>query len=167
MSSDKIKFAIVGAGHIGKRHAEMVSRNKESELIAFCDVKSQDELNTAQYNVPLYSTMEELLEKHPEIDVINICTPNGLHSDQAIIAIENNKHVVVEKPIGLSKNKCEGVIFKALEKHKQVFAVMQNRYSPPSVWLKDIVGNKIIGDIFMVQVNCYWNRDDRYYKKNV
>ena len=165
MSSDKIKFAIVGAGHIGKRHAEMVSRNKESELIAFCDVKPQDELNTAQYNVPLYSTMEELLEKHPEIDVINICTPNGLHSDQAIIAIEKNKHVVVEKPIGLSKNKCEGVIFKALEKHKQVFAVMQNRYSPPSVWLKDIVSNKIIGDVFMVQVNCYWNRDDRYYKK--
>ena len=42
---------------------------------------------------------------------------------------------------------------------------MQNRYSPPSVWLKEIVENKIIGDIFMVQVNCYWNRDDRYYKK--
>ena len=166
MSLDKIKFAIVGAGHIGKRHAEMVSRNKESELIAFCDVKSVDELNIAQYNVPLYSTIEELLKKHPEIDVINICTPNGLHSDQAIIAIENNKHVVVEKPIGLSKSKCEGVIFKALEKHKQVFAVMQNRYSPPSVWLKDIVSNKIIGDLFMVQVNCYWNRDDRYYKKN-
>ena len=166
MSSEKIKFAIVGAGHIGKRHAEMVSRNNESELIAFCDVKSHDELNTSQFNVPLYSTIEELLNNHPEVDVVNICTPNGLHSDQAIIAIENNKHVVVEKPIGLSKNKCEGVIFKALERHKQVFAVMQNRYSPPSVWLKDIVSNKIIGDVFMVQVNCYWNRDNRYYKKN-
>ncbi|MEC8617474.1 MAG: Gfo/Idh/MocA family oxidoreductase, partial [Bacteroidota bacterium] len=42
---------------------------------------------------------------------------------------------------------------------------MQNRYSPPSVWLKEMVDQKIIGDIFMVQVNCYWNRDDRYYKK--
>ena len=166
MSSEKIKFAIVGAGHIGKRHAEMISRNKESELIALCDVKSQEELNTEKYNVPLYGSIEELLENHPDIDVVNICTPNGLHSDQAIVAIENDKHVVVEKPIGLSKNKCEGVIFKALERHKQVFAVMQNRYSPPSVWLKDIVSNKIIGDVFMVQVNCYWNRDDRYYKKN-
>jgi len=144
----------------------MISRNKESELIALCDVKSQEELNTEKYNVPLYESIEELLENHPDIDVVNICTPNGLHSDQAIVAIENDKHVVVEKPIGLSKNKCEGVIFKALERHKQVFAVMQNRYSPPSVWLKDIVSNKIIGDVFMVQVNCYWNRDDRYYKKN-
>jgi UDP-N-acetyl-2-amino-2-deoxyglucuronate dehydrogenase len=166
MNDNKIKFAIVGAGHIGKRHAEMISRNTESELIALCDVKSQEELNTEKYNVPLYESIEELLENHPDIDVVNICTPNGLHSDQAIVAIENDKHVVVEKPIGLSKNKCEGVIFKALERHKQVFAVMQNRYSPPSVWLKDIVSNKIIGDVFMVQVNCYWNRDDRYYKKN-
>ena len=166
MNDNKIKFAIVGAGHIGKRHAEMISRNKESELIALCDVKSQEELNTEKYNVPLYESIEELLENHPDIDVVNICTPNGLHSDQAIVAIENDKHVVVEKPIGLSKNKCEGVIFKALERHKQVFAVIQNRYSPPSVWLKDIVSNKIIGDVFMVQVNCYWNRDDRYYKKN-
>ena len=126
----------------------------------------QEELNTAQYNVPLYKSIEELLKNHPDIDVVNICTPNGLHSDQAIVAIENNKHVVVEKPIGLSKNKCEGVIFKALEKHKYVFAVMQNRYSPPSIWLKDIVSNKVLGDVFMVQVNCYWNRDDRYYKKD-
>lgn len=42
---------------------------------------------------------------------------------------------------------------------------MQNRYSPPSHWLKRVVDDKIIGDVFMVQVNCYWNRDDRYYKK--
>ena len=166
MNDNKIKFAIVGAGHIGKRHAEMVSRNNEAELIALCDVKSQEELNTEKYNVPLYVSIEELLKNHSDIDVVNICTPNGLHSDQAIVAIENDKHVVVEKPIGLSKNKCERVIFKALEKHRHVFAVMQNRYSPPSMWLKDIVSNKVLGDVFMVQVNCYWNRDDRYYKKD-
>jgi predicted dehydrogenase len=45
-----------------------------------------------------------------------------------------------------------------------VFVVKQNRYSPPSKWLKEIVSDKIIGDVLMVQVNCYWNRDDRYYK---
>ena len=42
---------------------------------------------------------------------------------------------------------------------------MQNRYSPPSLWLKEIIDAKKLGEIFMVQVNCYWNRDDRYYKK--
>jgi predicted dehydrogenase len=48
---------------------------------------------------------------------------------------------------------------------KQVFCVMQNRYSPPSEWIKSMIHNKMLGDIFMVQLNCYWNRDDRYYKK--
>jgi UDP-N-acetyl-2-amino-2-deoxyglucuronate dehydrogenase len=41
---------------------------------------------------------------------------------------------------------------------------MQNRYSPPSEWIKSVVSEGILGDIFMVQLNCYWNRDDRYYK---
>jgi len=164
--NDKVKFAVVGCGHIGKRHATMIMNNKESELVALCDVKPKEELGLEPFgNTPFFSSIEELLDSDIEIDVVNICTPNGLHSDQAMLALDKKKHIVVEKPIGLSKAKCEGVIFKALRNHKQVFAVMQNRYSPPSVWLKEIVENKIIGDTFMVQVNCYWNRDDRYYKK--
>jgi predicted dehydrogenase len=43
---------------------------------------------------------------------------------------------------------------------------MQNRYSPPAVWIKDLIERKILGEIFMVQLNCYWNRDERYYKKS-
>ncbi len=161
----KVKFAIVGCGHIGKRHAEMVARNEESELVALCDIRKESELGIDHFEAPFFESVEELLASNIEVDVINICTPNGLHSEQAILALDAGKHVVVEKPIGLSKAKCEDVIFKALRNHKHVFAVMQNRYSPPSVWLKDIVENKVLGDIFMVQVNCYWNRDDRYYKK--
>lgn len=162
---DKVKFAIVGCGHIGKRHATMVKNNSESELVALCDIKPKNDLNLGELDeAPFFSSIEELLASDLNFDVVNICTPNGLHSDQAVLALDAGKHIVVEKPIGLSKAKCESVIYKALRNHKHVFAVMQNRYSPPSVWLKEIVENKIIGDPFMVQVNCYWNRDSRYYK---
>jgi predicted dehydrogenase len=74
--------------------------------------------------------------------------------------------VVVEKPMALTKADCEKVIYSALHHHKTVFCVMQNRYSPPSVWLKEVIQSKTLGDIYMVQLNCYWNRDDRYYKKD-
>ena len=161
----KVKFAVIGTGHIGKRHAEMVLRNPNAELVSLSDIKPKKELGLDSFDVPFYEDYIEMLRTEKEIDVVCICTPNGLHSDMAIDAINAGYHVVIEKPIGLSKAKCESVIYKALQKHKQVFAVMQNRYSPPSVWLKEIVDQKIIGDIFMVQVNCYWNRDDRYYKK--
>ena len=161
----KVKFAIVGCGHIGKRHAEMAARNVEAELVALCDVADKDSLGIERFDVPFFASIDELLSSNIEIDVLNICTPNGVHSEQAEKALDKGIHIVVEKPIGLSKAKCENVIFKALRNHKYVFAVMQNRYSPPSEWLKSIVENKIIGDVFTVQVNCYWNRDDRYYKK--
>ena len=161
----KVKFAVIGTGHIGKRHAEMVLRNPHAELVSLSDIKPKKELGLDSFDVPFYEDYKKMLSTEKEIDVVCICTPNGLHSDMAIDAINAGNHVVIEKPIGLSKAKCESVIYKALQKHKQVFAVMQNRYSPPSVWLKEIVDQKIIGDIFMVQVNCYWNRDDRYYKK--
>jgi predicted dehydrogenase len=160
-----IKFAVIGMGHIGKRHAEMISRNNSCELVAVCDIIPKENLGLEKYNVPFYNNHMELLDSDLEIDIVCVCTPNGSHSDISIDILNQNKHIVVEKPIGLSKEKCENVIYKALQKHKQVFAVMQNRYSPPSKWLKEIIETKTIGEIFMVQVNCYWNRDGRYYKK--
>ncbi|MCB0397531.1 MAG: Gfo/Idh/MocA family oxidoreductase [Flavobacteriales bacterium] len=160
-----IPFGVVGCGHIGKRHAEMIRQNPSAELVAWCDVRSPEEAGIPKDSkVPFYNSMEEMLEKHPEIEVVNICTPNGLHAAQATYALKNNRHVVCEKPMGLSAANCERVISLALEKSKQVFCVMQNRYSPPSVWIKDVIDRKLLGEIYMVQLNCFWNRDERYYR---
>ena len=165
-ANDKIRFAVVGCGHIGKRHAEMIARNPESELVALCDTRPKSELGIDAYAIPFFSDINEMLAAVPEIDVVNVCTPNGLHAQMSIAALEQRKHVVCEKPMGLSKQSCEAVIYKALQMHRNVFGVMQNRYSPPSMWIKEVVDKKLLGEIFMVQVNCYWNRDDRYYKKD-
>ena len=161
----KVKFAIVGAGHIGKRHAEMISRDPEAELVAMVDVRSKEECDALDFNVPFFNSIEDLLASNLEFDVVNVCTPNGLHASQSIKALEAKKHVVCEKPMGLSKDECEKVIFKSLQMSRSVFCVMQNRYSPPSEWIKKVIEERILGDIFMVQLNCYWNRDARYYKK--
>ena len=99
----KIKFAVIGAGHIGKRHAEMVLRNPNTELVALCDVKPSEELGIEDFDVPFYSDHKQMLGAENEIDVVCICTPNGLHSEMAIDAINANNHVVIEKPIGLTK----------------------------------------------------------------
>ena len=162
----QIRFAVVGCGHIGKRHAEMIVRNDESELVVLCDVADKSKLNLADESVPFYATMQEMLSNHPEIDVVCICTPNGFHAEHSLQALNAGKHIVCEKPMALSKAKCEEIIFKALQVSKQVFCVMQNRYSPPSVWIKQVIEENLLGKIFMVQVNCYWNRDARYYKEN-
>jgi predicted dehydrogenase len=128
-------------------------------------VRSKEECGAENYEVPFFDSFESLLQSDLSFDVVNVCTPNGFHASQSLAALEAKKHVVCEKPMGLSKESCERMIFKALQVSRQVFCVMQNRYSPPSEWIKSVVQNNILGQIFMVQLNCYWNRDDRYYKK--
>jgi predicted dehydrogenase len=163
--NQKIKFAVVGCGHIGKRHAEMIARNEQAELVALIDTKEKSVLGIEQYDIPFFQSLESFLASSISCDVINIATPNGFHAMQAMQVLQAKKHVVIEKPMALSKNDAEKVVFKALEEHKHVFAVMQNRYSPPSLWIKEMITSGILGKIYMVQLNCYWNRDDRYYKQ--
>lgn len=162
--TQKIKFAVVGCGHIGKRHAEMIARNTECELVGLVDVKDPATLGIEEFKVPFFATIDELLQSDLEIDVINVATPNGFHAEQGMKILESGRHLVIEKPMSLTKTDSEKLIFKGLQKHKQVFCVMQNRYSPPSVWLKELLDTGTLGKVFMVQINCYWNRDDRYYK---
>jgi predicted dehydrogenase len=160
-----IKFAVIGAGHIGKRHAEMIKRHDEAQLVAICDIRPAADTDAEKFGVPYFNKVEDLFSSGVEFDVVNICTPNGLHAQHSLLALSNKKHIVCEKPMALHKQDCEAIIYKALQMHKNVFCVMQNRYSPPSAWVKDVVEKNIIGDIYMVQLNCYWNRDERYYKK--
>jgi len=143
----------------------MITNNKDCELVAMADIAGQDKLGIDSYKVPFFSSVDELLEQAPPFDVLSIATPNGLHEEHALKGLTAGRHVVVEKPMALTKAGCEKIIYEALHRHKQVFCVMQNRYSPPSVWLKEILTNKLLGEVFMVQINCFWNRDGRYYKK--
>ena len=132
--------------------------------MAVCDIDAFKNDLIATSEVSFFTDYAELLAtKKP--DVVCICTPNNLHAPIALAALDANAHVIVEKPMALRKADCEALIMKALTGRKHVFCVMQNRYSPPAAWLKSVVDSGVLGRIFMVQINCFWNRDDRYYKK--
>jgi len=160
---EKINFAVVGCGHIGKRHAEMITREPGAELVALCDIKPKDELGINRYPVPFFENIDELINSNISFDVLNICTPNGLHTAMALSALKAGYHVVIEKPMSLTVADAEKIVFAGLQYRKQIFCVMQNRYSPPSVWIKEMIESGRLGNIYMVQLHCYWNRDKRYY----
>src|SRR3954466_12758786 len=115
-----VKFAVVGCGHIGKRHAEMICRNPKATLVALIDVKDKLSLSIDDYNVPFFQSIEHFLQSDIETDVINIATPNGLHAHQALQCLNAQKHVVIEKPIAITKADAEKIIFKALNVHRHV-----------------------------------------------
>lgn len=157
---NKIKFAVVGFGHIGKKHVEVIKQNKNAELAAVIDI---DESNINSKNKNFFSSLSDFFNSGIEADVINIATPNGLHVQQAIECLQAGKHVVIEKPMALHTTDAQQIIDVANKNQKHVFVVMQLRYSPIIVWLKKMIDSTILGKIFMVQINCFWNRDARYY----
>lgn len=158
----KRTFAVCGFGHIGKRHAQMVDRHEFGELSAIID-NDPNKLEDAKIIYPKIQTYLKLEDfiNNQKSDVGIIATPNYLHTSQAEIFLKNNHHVVVEKPMGIDSESTNALANNYNSNY--IFCVMQNRYSPPAKWMKNIVDKGVLGDIYMVQINCFWNRDERYY----
>ena len=143
---NKIKFAVVGCGHIGKRHADMIQANEHAELVALVDTDENKKTLAAEMSAPFFSSAEDFIASGIDCSVVNIATPNGFHAIQSLQFLNAGKNVVIEKPMALSTQDAEQIIHTALQVNKSVFVVMQNRYSPPVAWLKQIVQQKILGD---------------------
>jgi len=157
-----IKFAIIGFGHIGRRHAAHILGNKETELVAVCDTDPDIRQYLPHDQISYYPDIRDLLAA-TTADVICICTPNYLHCEHAIAVLNAGKHAVVEKPMALSTEECDRMMAAAGNNSRIIFAVKQNRYNPPVQLVKEVIDNNTLGSVYMVQVNCFWNRGDSYY----
>lgn len=158
-----INFAIIGCGRIAQRHAEHINNLENGSLAAVCDIDfSQAEKLASLYSCKAYDNIRDLLD-HPGIDVVSICTPNGLHAEHSIMVLNSGKHVLCEKPMAISVKDCGEMIKTAERNNKRLFIVKQNRFNPPIVALKNLIDNDRLGQIYSVQLNCFWNRNEAYY----
>jgi UDP-N-acetyl-2-amino-2-deoxyglucuronate dehydrogenase len=158
----RIQFAIVGCGRIGSRHAEYI--NKAGILAAVCDIdETKARALSANYNVPSYIDLNEMLANEPAMEVLVVCTPNGLHALHSIAASNAGKHVLCEKPMAIHATDCAAMITAAEKNNRMLFVVKQNRFNPPVVAVKQALEKNALGKIYSVQLNCFWNRDEAYY----
>ena len=160
-----IKFAIVGYGNIGRRHAEHILHNKGARLVAVCDTDPRIKEMLPPGEILFYEHIEALLSG-ADADVVCVCTPNYLHCPHTIAALHAGKHVVVEKPMALSTAECNEMISAALQQDRIIFAVKQNRYNPPVQEVKKLMTQSALGKILLIQVNCFWNRGAAYYDQS-
>ena len=158
-----IRFGLVGAGRIGKRHIEHIANN--GTLVAICDSDLSKTVEVEEkYGCNVYTDFADMMLAKEKLDVIAICTPNGLHAVQTIMALRAGYHVLCEKPMALSVYDCGEMIKEAEKANRRLFIVKQNRYNPPVAEVKRLLDEKILGDIYSVQLNCFWNRNEGYYK---
>ncbi|MBS1588752.1 MAG: Gfo/Idh/MocA family oxidoreductase [Bacteroidetes bacterium] len=160
----KIRFALVGCGRIAQRHAAHIQHH--GDLVAVCDIlEERANALASQYGAQVYYNIEELLQKE-KLDVVAICSPNGLHAQHAISALRAGCHVLCEKPMSITSYDA-GEMIKAAEKaNRRLFAIKQNRFNPPVVALKRVLEEGRLGKIFSVQLSCFWNRDAAYYENS-
>lgn len=162
-----IRFGVLGLGHIGKKHAKSIGEHPGTHISHLADIRSHEECGVYEFinDAKWCNSLEEILNDEAKPDVVSICTPNGFHAQQAIDLLEAGIHVILEKPISLSVSDAKRVQNASKQTGKQVFCVMQNRFAPPSQWLKGLVDSGTLGQIRQVHIQCFWNRDDRYYQK--
>jgi predicted dehydrogenase len=86
-----------------------------------------------------------------------------LHAPLALQALAAGCHAVVEKPIALCTADARAMLEAAQRHNRLLFGVMQNRYTPAAQWLKQVVASGQLGRPLLVEINCFWNRDERYY----
>lgn len=160
----ELKYAIIGAGRIGNRHAGHI--NNHGKLIAVCDIKKEKADNLAsEYGGNAYYSIEDLISSENP-DIIAICSPNGLHAEHTIKSLKSGSHVLCEKPMALSVQDCGNMINAAEWANKRLFVVKQNRFNPPVVAVKNAIDQGKLGKILSVQLSCFWNRNEAYYENS-
>ena len=158
----KINFGIIGFGKIGPRHKKKIDENKYCNLKAVCDIDKKKLKELKGHDIKLYTDYREMLKSN-DIDIVSICTPNYLHAQMTIDALNAGKHVLCEKPMALSVWDCEKMIEAELKNNKNLFIIKQNRYNPPVQAVKSLLEENKLGKLFSIIVNCYWNRNRDYF----
>ena len=157
LTTMQYRIAVLGCGHIGKKHASLA--NRYGKLVAVADILPDKVAETALlYGVPAYTNITDLLAKQ-QPDILVVCTPNGLHAEHSIEALRAGAHVLCEKPMALKAEDAEKMIATARLFNKKLFVVKQNRFNPPVAWVKSLLDQQLVGNLLGFQLNAFWNRN--------
>lgn len=159
----KLRFGIIGCGRIAQRHAEHIANR--GTLVAVCDnVHQKADDMAARYNARAYYSLDQFLQNEKVLDVVAVCSPNGLHARHSIQILNAGFHVLCEKPMAISVYECGQMIQAAERSNRRLFAIKQNRFNPPVTAVKKVIDEGRLGRIMSVQLSCFWNRNPDYYK---
>jgi len=155
--SHELKVGIVGLV-MGKNHIDGYLTNPKAKVQAICDINPEG-LKTIgnQYGIEARYTSYEEMFANEELDIVSIATPNRLHKDMTILALEKGIHVLCEKPIGMNSEEAIAMQRKAEETGKRLMINYSYRFLPSSVAIKQRIDDGLVGDIY--SASCHWLRD--------
>lgn len=165
MQSNTISVAVIGCGRIAGHHCRSIAATDGVRLAAVCDlVMDKAAAYGADFAVPHYTDYRTMLRDHPEVAVVAVVTPSGMHVEHALEMIESfGKHVIVEKPTFMKPSQLLAAAERAAAAGVQLFPVFQNRYNKAVVRVRRALRDGELGEIRTVGVRTRWCRPQRYY----
>jgi UDP-N-acetyl-2-amino-2-deoxyglucuronate dehydrogenase len=160
----KLRIAVVGCGRISKNHFAAIQAHEENfDLVACCD-NQQQRLDAAakEYGCKGYLRLDDMLEKE-NLDLAVLCTPSGIHPQQAITIARAGVNVVTEKPMATRWADGLDMVRTCDEENVHLFVVKQNRRNSTLQLLKRAINEKRFGKIHLVHLNVFWTRPQEYY----
>lgn len=165
MEKENLRFGLVGCGHIGERHASLISAL--GQLVIVCDIEhTKAQVFSEKYQCKMVTSYREMIENADQLDIMVVCTPNWLHAPQSIEALDCGLHVICEKPMALNVSDANQMIEAAQRNQKILWIVKQNRFNPPVAYLKNLIETGKLGKIYSIQIQGLWNRNVEYYSKS-
>ncbi|GGE16402.1 oxidoreductase [Marinithermofilum abyssi] len=159
-------FAIIGAGVICHTHAKEISEMEGARLVAVADVSEEKARKFGEmYGVDWYRDYRDML-KREEVDIVNICTPSGLHAEMAIDAARVGKHVIVEKPMDITLEKADAMIEAFRKARKKLSVISQHRFDYATQKVKREIAAGSLGRLVMAEAAVNWYRPQAYYDKD-
>jgi UDP-N-acetyl-2-amino-2-deoxyglucuronate dehydrogenase len=157
-----VGFAVVGLG-MGRHHCRSIKAARGADLIAICDIDPERREKAAQeYGCKAYASVDELLQD-PDVQVVNVAVPTGLHAEVGIKVAQSGRHVICEKPLDVNLEKADSLIAACNDHGVKLASIFQRRLHPLSRKIKETLDSGRLGRLHYSDIHLYWYRTDGYY----
>lgn len=165
MKDGVVQVAVIGCGRVSGHHCRSIATTEGVALAAVCDlVEEKTAKYGADFGVPFFTNYHEMLRAVPDIDIVAIITPSGMHFEHATEIIRTyRKHVIVEKPTFMRPSHLREAFAAADANGVQIFPVFQNRYNRAVQRVRRALRDGELGAIRIIAVRVRWCRPQRYY----
>ncbi len=165
MADKVVNVAVIGCGRVAGHHIRSIAQVTGGQIVAVCDLQVEKaQAYAKQYNVAAFDNYHEMLKTVPEIDVVAIATPSGMHFEHAIdVMTRYKKHILIEKPTFMHPGQLNTAYDFAEKNGLKIFPVFQNRHNKAVKRVKESIEKGELGDIRIMAVRVRWCRPQRYY----
>ena len=156
-------FGIVGLGLIADFHAQAIEAMNNGKVVA-CLSRSKEKADAfaQKFGCTGYSSMEDFLA-HPGLNIVTVCTPSGSHLESSLKIIEGGKHLIVEKPLEVTLDRCDKIIRAAKNKGTRLATVFPSRFHEVAGVIKKALAEGRFGRVVLGSAYVKWYRTQEYY----